>query len=84
MVTPRLAWRSSGHGEELKDIPIGVHTISPGMVFTDSLERRYAFGSQGRLFVNAFEPADSTAELIVEKLKEALARPVNRTIAIKI
>ena len=83
-----MAQLSKTMAEELKDIPIGVHTISPGMVFTELISSgRYAFGSQGRLFVNALaEPADSTAELIVEKLKEATESPdsVNRTIAIKI
>ena len=83
-----MAQLSKTMAEELKGIPIGVHTISPGMVFTELISSgRYAFGSQGRLFVNALaEPADSTAELIVEKLKEATESPdsVNRTIAIKI
>ena len=53
-----------------------MHTISR-MVFTELISSgRYAFGSQGRLFVNALaEPADSTAELIVEKLKEATESP---------
>lgn len=73
---------------ELKDVPIGVHTISPGMVFTQLISSgRYAFGSQGRMFVNALaEPADSTARAIVDRVKTATASPdsVNKTIAIKI
>lgn len=73
---------------ELKDVPIGVHTISPGMVFTELISSgRYAFGSQGRMFVNALaEPANSTAELIVDKVKTATESPdsVHKTIAIKI
>lgn len=83
-----MAQLSKTMAEELKNDPIGVHTISPGMVFTELISSgRFAFGSQGRLFVNVLaEPADSTAELIVEKLKVATESPdsVNRTIAIKI
>ena len=73
---------------ELKDVPIGVHTISPGMVFTELISSgRDAFGSQGRMFVNALaEPAEVAAEQIVDKLKVATVSPdsVNKTIAIKI
>jgi chlorophyll(ide) b reductase len=73
---------------ELKDVPIGVHTISPGMVYTELISSgRDAFGSQGRMFVNALaEPAEVAAEQIVDKLTAATASPdsVNKTIAIKI
>jgi len=65
-----------------------VHTISPGMVFTELISSgRDAFGSQGRMFVNALaEPAEVAAEQIVDKLKVATVSPdsVNKTIAIKI
>ena len=83
-----MAQLSKTMATELKDTPIAVHTISPGMVFTELISSgRNSFGSQGRMFVNALaEPADVAASQIVEKLKEATADPdaVNKTLAIKI
>ena len=83
-----IAQLSKTMAVELKDVPIGVHTISPGMVFTELISSgRYSFGSQGRMFVNALaEPADVAAAQIVEQVKEATASPdsVNKTIAIKV
>lgn len=67
---------------------VGVHTISPGMVFTELISSgRYAFGSQGRMFVNALaEPADVTANIVVDRVKAATADPnaVTKTLAIKV
>jgi len=83
-----MAQLSKTMAAELKDTPIAVHTISPGMVFTELISSgRNSFGSQGRMFVNALaEPADVAASQIVEKLKEATADAdaVNKTLAIKI
>ena len=58
--------------EELKAIK--VHTVSPGMVFTDLISSgRYAFGSQGRMFVNTLaEPADVVASGLIEKIMTEL------------
>ena len=65
-----------------------MHTISPGMVFTELISSgRYAFGGQGRMFVNALaEDADDTAAVIVERVKEAIAAAdaVEKTIAVKV
>ena len=60
--------------EKMKDKMIKVHTISPGMVFTDLISSgRYAFGKQGRMFVNALaEPADVAASRLVKKIKTEL------------
>ena len=60
--------------EKMKDKMIKVHTISPGMVFTDLISSgRYAFGKQGRMFVNALaEPADVAASGLVKKIKTEL------------
>ena len=56
---------------EVEGTSVGVHTISPGMVFTELISAgRYAFGSQGRFFVNAFaQPPDVAAEEIVTKIR---------------
>ena len=56
---------------EVEGTSVGVHTISPGMVFTELISAgRYAFGSQGRFFVNAFaEPPGVAAEEIVTKVR---------------
>lgn len=56
---------------EVEGTSVGVHTISPGMVFTELISAgRYAFGSQGRFFVNAFaEPPAVAAEEIVTKVR---------------
>lgn len=83
-----MAQLSKTMAVELKGSSIGVHTISPGMVFTELISSgRFAFGSQGRMFVNALaEPANVTAEQIVKKIKVATESPesVNKTLAIKI
>jgi len=67
---------------------VGVHTISPGMVFTELISSgRYAFGSQGRMFVNALaEPAEVAAGIVVDRVKAATADPnaVTKTLAIKL
>lgn len=83
-----MAQLSKTMAVELKGSSIGVHTISPGMVFTELISSgRFAFGSQGRMFVNALaEPANVTAEQIVKKIKVATESPesVDKTLAIKI
>lgn len=56
---------------ELEGTAVGVHTISPGMVFTELISSgRYAFGSQGRFFVNTLaEPPSVPAQEIVAKVR---------------
>ena len=59
---------------ELKDTGnarVGVHALSPGMVFTELISSgRYAFGSQGRFFVNTLaEPPEVPAAFLVEKVR---------------
>jgi len=85
-----MAQLSKSMASELRETgtPIAVHTLSPGMVFTELISSgRDAFGSQGRMFVNALaEPAEVAALTIVDQIKEATASPnaVNKTIAIKL
>lgn len=56
---------------EVEGTAVGVHCISPGMVFTELISSgRFAFGSQGRFFVNTFaEPPATAAEEIVTKVR---------------
>ena len=70
--------------EEFKAIK--VHTVSPGMVFTDLISSgRYAFGSQGRMFVNTLaEPANVVASGLIEKITTELENSAGRkSLAIK-
>jgi chlorophyll(ide) b reductase len=72
--------------EKMKDKMIKVHTVSPGMVFTDLISSgRYAFGKQGRMFVNALaEPADVAASGLVRKIKTELGNSQGKkSLAIK-
>lgn len=57
--------------EEVKESNVGVHALSPGMVFTELISSgRFAFGSQGRFFVNTLaEPPEVPAENLVEKVR---------------
>ena len=50
---------------------VGIHALSPGMVFTELISSgRYAFGSQGRFFVNTLaEPPEVPAAFLVEKVR---------------
>ena len=73
--------------EKMKDKMIKVHTVSPGMVFTDLISSgRYAFGKQGRMFVNALaEPADVAASGVVRKIKTELGNSRGKkSLAIKL
>jgi len=73
--------------EKLKDKMIKVHTVSPGMVFTDLISSgRYSFGKQGRMFVNALaEPANVAASGLVEKIKVEIAKSEGKkSLAIKL
>ena len=65
---PQLA--RSLQAELSQDKPIAVHTISPGMVYTDLIAcGKDAFGSSGNFFVNAFaEEAHVTARIIVPQV----------------
>jgi len=56
---------------EVEGTAVGVHAISPGMVFTELLSSgRYAFGSRGRFFVNIIaEPPAFAAEKIVDNVR---------------
>ena len=59
-------------GEVKETAPsVGVHALSPGMVFTELISSgRYAFGSQGRFFVNTLaEPPEVPAAFLVEKVR---------------
>jgi chlorophyll(ide) b reductase len=60
---------------ELKETNVGVHSLSPGMVFTELISSgRFAFGKQGRFFVNAFaEPPEVPADFLVTKVREFVA-----------
>ena len=59
-------------GEVKETAPsVGVHALSPGMVFTELISSgRYAFGSQGRFFVNTLaEPPEVPAAFLVAKVR---------------
>jgi len=62
---------------ELKDEPIGVHTLSPGLVWTELVQAGAgAFGDQGRFFVNAIaEVPENVAEDVVPKIRALAAEP---------
>lgn len=57
--------------KEVEGTGVGVHAISPGMVFTELISSgRDAFGAQGRFFVNTMaEPPEVAAEEIVDKVR---------------
>ena len=59
-------------GEVKETAPsVGVHALSPGMVFTELISSgRYAFGAQGRFFVNTLaEPPEVPAAFLVAKVR---------------
>ena len=61
----------AGEVKDTGNARVGVHALSPGMVFTELISSgRYAFGSQGRFFVNTLaEPPEVPAEFLVEKVR---------------
>ena len=63
--------------EELKGTAVGVHALSPGMVFTELISSgRYAFGSQGRFFVNTLaENPETPALTLVESVRDFMFDP---------
>lgn len=63
--------------EELKGTSVGVHALSPGMVFTELISSgRYAFGSQGRFFVNTLaENPETPALTLVESVRDFMFDP---------
>ena len=60
----------AGEGKETAP-SVGVHALSPGMVFTELISSgRYAFGAQGRFFVNTLaEPPEVPAAFLVAKVR---------------
>eukprot|EP00239_Pterosperma_sp_CCMP1384_P008299 CAMPEP_0197847992 /NCGR_PEP_ID=MMETSP1438-20131217/7713_1 /TAXON_ID=1461541 /ORGANISM="Pterosperma sp., Strain CCMP1384" /LENGTH=384 /DNA_ID=CAMNT_0043460093 /DNA_START=70 /DNA_END=1224 /DNA_ORIENTATION=+ len=76
---------SKSLSSEVSHLPIGVHTLSPGMVATELLSSgRYTFGQRGRFFVNALaEPASVVSETVVPEIR-ALAEltPLRKNSAI--
>ena len=59
-------------GEVKETAPsVGVHALSPGMVFTELISSgRYAFGAQGRFFVNTLaEPPEVPVAFLVAKVR---------------
>ena len=61
----------AGEVKDTGNARVGVHALSPGMVFTELISSgRYAFGSQGRFFVNTLaEPPEVPAAFLVEKVR---------------
>ena len=66
--------------------PVRVHTISPGIVFTELVSAgRFAFGPQGRFFVNCVaEPPDVAAAAVVPRVRELLASGARSGAAIRV
>jgi len=62
---------------ETKGAPVGVHTLSPGLVWTELVQcGQYEFGKQGRFFINAIaETPDTVAEDLVPKIRKFVAAP---------
>lgn len=56
---------------------VGIHTISPGMIFTEMIASgRYSFGERGRFFVNLLaEDANVVAESLVKQIRAVIAKP---------
>lgn len=56
---------------------VGVHTISPGMIFTEMIASgRYSFGERGRFFVNLLaEDANVVADSLVQQIRAVVAKP---------
>ena len=61
----------AGEVKDTGNARVGVHALSPGMVFTELISSgRYAFGSQGRFFVNTLaEPPEVPAAFLVDKVR---------------
>ena len=61
----------AGEVKDTGNARVGVHALSPGMVFTELISSgRYAFGSQGRFFVNTLaEPPEVPAAFLVETVR---------------
>eukprot|EP00242_Pyramimonas_sp_CCMP2087_P018235 CAMPEP_0198197996 /NCGR_PEP_ID=MMETSP1445-20131203/1532_1 /TAXON_ID=36898 /ORGANISM="Pyramimonas sp., Strain CCMP2087" /LENGTH=309 /DNA_ID=CAMNT_0043867427 /DNA_START=428 /DNA_END=1358 /DNA_ORIENTATION=+ len=62
---------------ELKGEPIGVHTLSPGLVWTELVQSGATeFGSVGRYFINAIaETPELVAADVVPKIRAFVAKP---------
>ena len=62
---------------EVGDAPVGVHNISPGLVWTELIQAgRDTFGAQGRWFINALcEPADDVARAMLPLLLQVGQQP---------
>lgn len=71
----QLSKSLNAEAQQLGLANVGVHTVSPGMVATEMIfSGRYAFGQQGRFFVNLLaEDADVVAETLVPRLRTVSA-----------
>jgi len=60
--------------DETKDSRVTIHTISPGLVFTELVSSgQHAFGSTGRFFMNALaSPPEDVAKVIVPKVRRTV------------
>lgn len=62
---------------ETKDLPVGVHTLSPGPVNTELVASgQFAFGKIGRILLNTIaETPEAVAEDLVPKLRDFTFKP---------